>query len=221
MDVFAPGKKEAQNSDTNTDNEQLNNQTIIFKADNMRDFPAVITKNSKNNTNGYNLLNNNVHIEKINNTEIYFINSKDAVKYVREAFLFANKKIGPYPYQKLFVVKASIPLKGMEFSNMIFVSEKCFNDRNDLRRVLYHEIFHQWFYGIIGTDQVNEPFMDEGIVNYLAIMLNGDKLNSNYSNEFFNKELKDYSSKDEYYLLDYTDAAIYFLISIKSWEWIL
>jgi hypothetical protein len=210
MDVFAPGKKEAQNSDTNTDNEQLNNQTIIFKADNMRDFPAVITKNSKNNTNGYNLLNNNVHIEKINNTEIYFINSKDAVKYVREAFLFANKKIGPYPYQKLFVVKASIPLKGMEFSNMIFVSEKCFNDRNDLRRVLYHEIFHQWFYGIIGTDQVNEPFMDEGIVNYLAIMLNGDKLNSNYSNEFFNKELKDYSSKDEYYRLAYTDAAIYF-----------
>ena len=234
MEVFAPGEKIVQNYDYDYDydydsnndnyNDNYNDissvekfkpgnnvhfdegmQKIIFKADNLRDFPVVITKNIKGNS-----LDDSIYIEKVNDTEIYFINSKYAVKYVKEAFSFANMKIGPYPYKKLFVVKASIPLQGMEFSNMVFIADRCFNDKQDLKRILYHEIFHQWFYGIIGTDQVNEPFMDEGIVNYLAIILNGDKLNSNYNNEFFNKELRDYASKDEYYHLAYIDAATYF-----------
>lgn len=200
MEVFTPGEKLVD------DNIDENMQKIVFKADNLRDFPVVIARNVKDNFTNY-----DIYVEKVNDTEIYFINCKDVIKYVKDAFLFANKKIGPYPYKKFFVVKASIPsLKGMEFSNMIFIADRCFNDNKDLRRVLYHEVFHQWFYGIIGTDQINEPFMDEGLVNYLAIMLNGDKLDSKYNDEFFDMELKSYKSKDEYCRLAYIDAAIYF-----------
>lgn len=199
IEVYAPGEKEIQDSI----NDEVQGLKVVFTAKNLRDFPAAIVKNG-------NLNANIIHVEKVNNTEIYFINSKDAAKYVKEAFLFASKKIGPYPYKKLFVVKASIPLKGMEFSNMIFIADSCFNDKEDFKRVLYHEVLHQWFYGIIGTDQVNEPFMDEGIVNYLAIMLSGNKLGNTYNNKFFDMDLKSYSSKDEYHSLAYIDAAIYF-----------
>jgi len=181
-------------------------QKIVFTAMDLRDFPVVMLKNENQ------VSSSEIHVERIYNTDIYFINSKAASEYVKEAFSFAVEKIGPYPFEKLFVVRAPISLQGMEYSNMIFIAESCFssNNKDDFARVLYHEIFHQWFYGIIGTDQVNEPFLDEGIVNYLAMALKGNMPGNTYDKRFTGMGLKNYSSRDEYYRLAYNDAAIYF-----------
>jgi hypothetical protein len=212
MEVFAPGeKKTLSNEDITSNNMVVETKTIVFTALNIRDFPAVIINQEEVSHNK-----NSIHVEKINNTDIYFINSIETKDYVKESFLFAWEKIGPYPYDKLFVVNAPMQLKGMEFSNMIFVSEDCINNKEGLRSLVYHEIFHQWFYGIIGTDQINEPYMDEGIVNYLAIMLDKNTINEKYDNGFFNLSLKDYVSKDDYYRLVYLDAAKYFFTIHKN-----
>jgi hypothetical protein len=215
-EVQQSGTHESQQSGTH---EEVQKQKIVFTATNLRDFPAVILKkenhasgNSSSGSIPSNEIHNEIHIERLYNTDIYFINSKAASEYVIEAFSFAVEKIGPYPFEKLFIVRTPISLKGMEFSNMIFIADRCFNSNNkdDFAKVLYHEIFHQWFYGIIGTDQVNEPFMDEGIVNYLAMALKGDELGNTYDERFTGMELKNYLSRDEYYRLAYIDATIYF-----------
>lgn len=198
FDVYAPGEK------------QVLEEKVVFTAKNIRDFSAVVIKNKDSND-------NKVHIdsETIYNTKVYYINSSEAAQYVKEAFLFAINNIGPYPHKEFFVVRAPLQnLEGMELSNMIFISDRCFgnNYKESLPRLIYHEVLHQWFYNIIGTDQVNEPFLDEGLVSYLARILEGSKFGNNYSyNDKFTKmDLKSYSTRDEYYRLAYTEATKYF-----------
>jgi len=193
MEIYAPGIKEGIQNPTG------NTREVSFTAKNLRDFSAVILNGE-----------HDIHIEKVKNTNIYYINTSKANDYVREAFLFAVEKIGPYPYDKLFVVKADIhPLKGMEFSNMVFLSDKCFTNKEDLQRVAYHEVFHQWFYGIIGTNQINEPFLDEGMVNYLSMKLMNDNFGNTFDSRFLDMTLRDYGSRNDYYKLAYTDAAVF------------
>lgn len=189
--VFGPGQK--------GDKVSGSYRTAAFKAINLRDFPIVLAKNP------------NVKSEKHGNSTVYYINSYSARNYVNEALTFAEKNIGAYPYKELFVVNAPISSnEGMEQSQMILISDRCFNNGNDLRGVTYHEIFHQWFYNIIGTNQLDEPFLDEGLVNYLSIILGGGHPSTFYDSSFLNMHLNNYSSRDQYMRLAYVNAAQYY-----------
>ncbi|WHH57076.1 M1 family aminopeptidase [Petroclostridium sp. X23] len=188
--AYAPGKVE---EDTVGDS-----KITIFQHENARDFPIAIFKNAK------------VEVRKYGEKDIYYIGSLDAKDYIEHAMAFAESNIGPYPYKEFYVVKAPLSLQGMEFSNMIFLSESCFHNKEVLKRVAYHEVFHQWFYGIIGTDQLNEPFLDEGLVNYLSLMLSNNELNRYFNEKLFQLHLRDYHSRDQYYHLAYNDSAVYF-----------
>ncbi len=190
MEVYAPGKKEEHSFGSN--------KIVIFEAQDIRDFSAVIMKEA------------DVRVIRNGDTNIYFINSYEASAGVKTAFDYAQKMIGPYPYKELFVVKMPLYHEGMEFSNMIFLSDSCFSSPNLLKRVAYHEVFHQWFYGIIGTDQLNEPFLDEGLTSYLSGMLSGSTFNGSGSRKFLHMRLSDYTSRQEYYRIAYYDSAFYF-----------
>ncbi|MDR1422555.1 MAG: M1 family metallopeptidase [Coriobacteriales bacterium] len=102
----------------------------------------------------------------------------------RSLDLFSRTFI-PYPYDSLSVVLNGLEegVGGMEFSGLIFVDlessiegyartdvpldwsdnapEWDFAKRMALLTVV-HEVAHQWFYGIVGGDQINEPWIDEG-----------------------------------------------------------
>jgi hypothetical protein len=77
---------------------------------------------------------------------------------------------GPYPYQTLRLAEVSGPWS-MEFSGMFTVGATDIGDyngtwRNRLIRVTAHEVSHQWWYGVVGDDQVREPWLDEGFARF-------------------------------------------------------
>ncbi len=77
---------------------------------------------------------------------------------------------GPYPYTTLRLAEVSGPWS-MEFSGMFTVGQTDIGDyngttRNRLIRVTAHEVSHQWWYGVVGDDQVREPWLDEGIARF-------------------------------------------------------
>jgi aminopeptidase N len=37
-----------------------------------------------------------------------------------------------------------------------------------LESAVAHEVAHQWFYNVVGNDQVDEPWVDEALVQYLT-----------------------------------------------------
>ena len=38
----------------------------------------------------------------------------------------------------------------------------------NVRYLVTHETGHEWFYGIVGSDQALEPYTDEAVTDFLA-----------------------------------------------------
>ncbi len=86
--------------------------------------------------------------------------NKSSIKWVDSAITFYSEKVGYYPYANATVVVT--PLKaggGMEYPTITNVGEA-------ERQVIVHEVGHNWFYGILGTNERLYPWMDESINNY-------------------------------------------------------
>jgi hypothetical protein len=77
--------------------------------------------------------------------------------------------IGPYPYPFLRVVDGGANLGGgIEFPALIMV-----NLNYGSTELIYHEVGHEWFYGLLGTRTQQDPWIDEGGATFLAEYLGG------------------------------------------------
>lgn len=90
--------------------------------------------------------------------------SDDYTGVVVDALKTYNELFGEYPYESLFVVKTAFVNGGMEYPGLVYVSD-ALNDEM-IKEVVAHEIAHQWWYGVVGNDQVNEAWLDEGLTEY-------------------------------------------------------
>ncbi|MGB8982349.1 MAG: hypothetical protein WCC12_10770, partial [Anaerolineales bacterium] len=66
-------------------------------------------------------------------------------------------KFGPYPYGSLSVVQADLN-DGQEYDGLVFLATKFYNEydgsaRSNLVAIGVHEIAHQWWFGLVGSDQ--------------------------------------------------------------------
>ncbi len=73
--------------------------------------------------------------------------------------------IGEYPYKVLNVVKACFLHGGMEYPNLVYISDQVTQDAEYIN-VIVHEIAHQWWYGVVGNDQLAYGWIDEGLAEY-------------------------------------------------------
>ncbi len=82
------------------------------------------------------------------------------VNYINDAITFYSDKVGEYPYKHATVVVTPLEAGGgMEYPTITNVAIAN-------RQVIVHEVGHNWFYGILGTNERNHPWMDESINNY-------------------------------------------------------
>ncbi len=78
--------------------------------------------------------------------------------------------IGHYPYDELTIVELDsfgIDAGGMEYPSLIQVTSRM----SLMGRAIDHEIAHQWFYGVIGFNETDEPWLDEGWTSYYEFRL--------------------------------------------------
>lgn len=98
---------------------------------------------------------------------------KDRAQYLADtaagALSYFESKIGPYPYAELSAVGGELD-GGMEYPGLIMVDGESLAGSRRTSGELYiaHEVAHQWFYGLLGTDQVREPWVDEALVEFLG-----------------------------------------------------
>lgn len=76
---------------------------------------------------------------------------------------------GPYPYPRLTV--ADVPEEagaGMEYPTLVTVSAVELPVRGllDAEQVTIHEIGHQWWYGMVASNEFEEAWLDEGFTSY-------------------------------------------------------
>jgi hypothetical protein len=83
------------------------------------------------------------------------------------ALALYNQRFGPYPFTELDVVATPTLAGGVEYPGIIAVAQSLYNPTHSfLETVVAHEVAHQWFYSLIGNDQVDEPWLDEALAQY-------------------------------------------------------
>ncbi len=73
--------------------------------------------------------------------------------------------VGPYPYETYDIAQTAGGY-GMEAPGLTWIPTGV--GTANLSYLVHHETGHQWFYGIVGNDQANEPFTDEAVTDFLA-----------------------------------------------------
>jgi hypothetical protein len=91
---------------------------------------------------------------------------KRSIAYIKRAVTFRSELIGEYPYNTVSVVQANTgdTLGGMEYPTITLINNQRTAEELDL--TIEHEVGHNWFYGILGTNERRYPWMDEGINTY-------------------------------------------------------
>ncbi|MBR1586113.1 MAG: M1 family metallopeptidase [Clostridia bacterium] len=78
---------------------------------------------------------------------------------------------GPYPYPALTVCAVDFPFGGMEYSGLVMIGQSNFLDsqQDTMELTVAHETAHQWFYSLVGSDQVYAPWQDEALCQYAML----------------------------------------------------
>lgn len=84
----------------------------------------------------------------------------DAADQSRGALEEIERHLPEYPYDEFDVIVARIEAGGgMEYPSLVLTDASS--------EVTRHEVGHQWFYGLVGNDQYQEPWVDEGLTSFV------------------------------------------------------
>jgi hypothetical protein len=82
---------------------------------------------------------------------------------------------GTYPYSQLVVVHppdVASPAGGMEYPGLIVTGGPWYSPligSRAISAVTFHELAHQWFYGLVATDEALYPVLDEGLASWAEL----------------------------------------------------
>jgi hypothetical protein len=112
-----------------------------------------------------------------------------------DAFAALESRLGPYGYPTFDVVQ-SAGGSGMESPGLIWIPTG--TRTVNLRYLVAHETAHQWFYGIVGNDQVREPFTDEALADFVSRSILGINRSSRCPTRPLDRSIYDYSASCYY-----------------------
>jgi hypothetical protein len=132
--------------------------------------------------------------------------------------------VGPYPYTELDVVDAPGAFGGIEYPGLVFIGTI---GTPRLVSPVVHEVAHQWFYGLIGNDQLDQPWLDEAAATYAeALYYEGTGATATATGMLselrsrvrsspdptapIGLPVSEYSSTDEYSAIVYLKGALFF-----------
>ena len=133
--------------------------TYNYRAEAVRDFAMVAsTKFTKIS-------------ETVGSTQVnyYYYADPDAETSLKTAcgmLAYLNEKVGEYPYAQYSVAETEFCYGGMEYPNLAMIT----SGGTSYQEAVAHETAHQWFYGLVGNDQIQNAWMDEGLSEYLTYL---------------------------------------------------
>jgi aminopeptidase N len=88
---------------------------------------------------------------------------------------FFSLSFSPYPYTELDLVAVHTLALGIEYPGLIAQNRNLYDPAASfggtpravlLESTVAHEVGHQWFYNLVGNDQLDEPWLDESLTQY-------------------------------------------------------
>lgn len=136
--------------------------TTKVEAKAVRDFAIVLSDKFKTES------------KKVGNTTInyFYYNDKEPEKSLStcvDSLNTFNSLIGNYPYKTLAVVESNFVHGGMEYPNLVMISDSL-EKYEDYQNTIIHEIAHQWWYGMVGNNEYDYGWLDEGLTEYTTAL---------------------------------------------------
>ena len=157
--------------------EDVENETknVTFEARLVRDFALVLSNKFE------------VVSEQVDDicVEYFYTNDNNfsaSLKAGCDAIKTFSKLFGTYPYSTFSIVQNDFIYGGMEYPNLIMVSNAIENIDDHLN-VIVHETAHQWWYGIVGNDEFKHPWLDEALTEFSTLIFYDNNENYNLNHE--------------------------------------
>lgn len=135
------------------------NATYNYKANAIRDYAMVLSNKFKK-------LSQKVDEVQVN---YYYYNDEAPETSLATAvgmLQYLNKTAGKYPYTTYTVAETDFCYGGMEYGTFAMIT----SGSQAYQEAVAHETAHQWFYGLVGNNQINNAWMDEGMADFMTYM---------------------------------------------------
>ena len=161
LDVMATGVEVArvQNPD--------GTETRVFYSGPVRDFHLVVSDR-------YEVATGKAGDTRINSCywPEHEVCGREALGFAQQAMTLYNELFGAYPFSELDLAEADLWPWAIEWPGLILVGEPLYSDpAEDCGEWhVVHEVAHQWWYSVVGNDQVDDPWLDEALANYSTVL---------------------------------------------------
>ncbi len=134
-------------------------RVFTLKAENVRDVAFVLGE----------------HLDRVDATACgipvtyYYIEDESPEKTLRAAcdsLACFHETFGAYAYPAYTVVQTDFPYGGMEYPMLSMISSSLQTEQ--IPAVVAHETAHQWWYAMVGSNQFEEAWQDEGLAEWSA-----------------------------------------------------
>jgi aminopeptidase N len=92
-----------------------------------------------------------------------------ALVYMADAFAMYEPLYGAYPYRTLTVFQTTTRVGGVEYPMLAGVTPQP-RDEAFFEWLVAHEVAHQWWYGLVGSDPLREAWLDESLAQYTTLL---------------------------------------------------
>ncbi len=121
---------------------------------------------------------------------------ENSIEYLHDSGYWYSVFNGDYPYNHITAVDGDMSAGGgMEYPNITVISKM--GSKHLLEMVIMHEVGHNWFYGILGSNERDHTWMDEGLNEFNNIRYweakYGDENRKWIVNEFTQEKLGPFS----------------------------
>jgi hypothetical protein len=103
--------------------------------------------------------------------------SELALEVAVNALQSFNTRFGVYPYTEFDIISTPMQALGIEYPGAVGISLRLYDpdirlsglpSQVYLESAVAHEVGHQWFYNVVGNDQIDEPWLDEALTQYVT-----------------------------------------------------
>jgi len=101
----------------------------------------------------------------------------------------------PFPYTEFDIVSTPTLALGIEYPGMIAIAARIYYVDSDFRgtpasiymeSTVAHETGHQWFYSLVGDDQLDDPWLDESLTQFATLQYYTDEYGESGARGFQN-----------------------------------
>lgn len=158
----------------------INTKTLVYKQNNIHDFAWFASKN-------FLVQYDTLQLKtKIVDCFSFFAKSKEkrcenSLSHIKSTLKNYSNWLGEYPYNTATIVVGKQQKEdGMEYPTITYIN---FADSSEsVAELISHELGHNWFYGILASNEREHPWMDEGMNSYYDYKRMDDNIVTNSKN---------------------------------------